>query len=66
MDKVNFVRKGDLIEIHLGEKIVKVAGHLDSDCFRIFTESFETSSLTDQEREIVRKELQHRNDIIID
>ncbi len=66
MSDIKFEAKGNKMNIHLGDKVVSVNGHLDDDAYRIFTESFETSSLTQEEQRRIRKSLDGRKDILID
>ena len=67
MSRIDFKPNGDYMEIYFPEKVVKVRGHQDEDAYRMFTESFETStSLTNQERSSVRDALKHLRGIVID
>lgn len=65
MDKPQIIFQDDgNVEVHLPQKIVKLRGSTDSDCRRVYTESFETSSLTPEERKEVKKRLEESNCIV--
>lgn len=66
MSGIKFDLKGNQMNIHLDNKVVSVRGHLDEDAYRIFSESFETSSLTSEEQDRIRVALKGRKDIVID
>ena len=66
MSKIKFDPKGNQMNIHLEDKVVSVKGHLDEDAYRIFSESFETSSLTSEEQDRIREAVKGRKDIVID
>ena len=65
MDKPQIIFQDDgNVEVHLPQKIVKLRGSTDSDCRRVYTESYETSSLTPEERKEVKKRLEESNCIV--
>ena len=64
MSDISFIPYTNYVRIVLGSKSVCLKGRQEDDVFQIFTEDFETtSSLNDTERNLIKKELQSRNNL---
>lgn len=54
-------------EFQLSDKVVKLFGHQDDDCFRVFTESLEArSDLSALEKEIIKEKIRKDPNMVLD
>lgn len=64
---MNIEIKGNIIEVHFPNKVVKIRGSQDEDGFRVFTEKLEGNPrLSDEDIEAIKEKLSLFPDIVID